>query len=365
MLRFIRALPMPVEDFLDEWFESPVLKGALGASGVAVSQRGPRSSGTGLMMLYQATRGGSLPWGIRYVQGGIGNLSEALASCARERGVEICTGTSVSHITIKSGVATGVELESGERIDARVIVSSLDPSNTFFKLVGAPNLQVHTVRELKNIRFRGGPARVNLALSRLPEFPIYTSGSDSIDPISRLTGRIVIAPDLEYIEKAYDRSKYGELPNQLFMDIAIPTLLDATLAPSGEHLICINVHYAPYKLNGGWEACREMLWDRVIETLQDYAPGFKESVIQYEVLTPPDLEFRFGMTQGDINHGQMDLDQLLFMRPIPGYSRYRSPVEHLYLCGAGTHPGGGLTGAPGYNAAREIEKDFSRGLLSK
>ena len=357
MMGFIRALPMPVEDFLDEWFESPVLKAALGAAGVAGSLRGPKSSGTALMMLYQATRGGDALWGIRYVRGGVGNLAEALASSARERGAEICTGMSVSRILVEDGKAAGVELSGGEHIRARAVVSNLDPKNTFFNLVGAPKLEVRFVREVKNIRTRGGIARVNLALSRLPAFRGIPAGG-SIDPARRLTGRILIAPDLEYLERAHDGAKYGEFPRQPFLDIAIPSLLDPTLAPSGEHLMCINVGYAPYRLDGGWEERREELVDLFVETINEYAPGFRETVLARQVLTPVDLENRFGLTEGDIYHGQMDLDQLLFMRPVPGYARYRTPVERLYLCGAGTHPGGGVTGAPGYNAAREIEKDL-------
>jgi phytoene dehydrogenase-like protein len=358
MMEFLRILPMPVEDFLNEWFESDALKGVLGANAVTGTFMGPKASGTVLTLLYQ---GVNAPDGSfrssRFVQGGIGTLSEALAQAARQYGTTILTGEAVSCILIEEGRVVGIQLESGAQIRAPRVVSSADPIRTFFGLVGASHLEVRTVREVKNIRMRASLSRVNLALSRLPAFAQASEAGSA----ERLGGQIVICSSLNYLERAYDQAKYGGFSDKPMLSFTIPTVNDPSLAPGGKHVLCTNVYYTPYDLKqpGGWEVHRDHLLEVTLQTLECYAPGIRESVLHNQVLTPVDLEQQFGLTGGDIYHGQMGLDQLLISRPIPSSARYRAPLEGLYLCGAGSHPGGGITGAPGFNAAREILKDRS------
>jgi phytoene dehydrogenase-like protein len=360
MMDFLRILPMPVAEYLDEWFESPALIGALGSAGVIGSLQGPRSSGTALMMLYQAMGAAEgMPRASRFVRGGMGRLSGAVAAAGRERGAEICTGVGVSKILLERNAAWGVQLEDGERIKGRAVISSASPRHTYFDLVGAPNLEVRFVRELKNIRYRGSTARVTLALHGLPPFKGLESGESGNS--SALGGHIVICPDLDYLERAYDEAKYGKVSGAPLLDANLPTVYDPSLAPAGMHLMQINVQFTPYRLaEGDWESNRQALGERAITTLERYAPGLGDLIAGMHVQTPIDLERRFGLPEGDLFHGQMGLDQLLVMRPVPGCARYRTPVENLYLCGSGSHPGGGISGAPGYNAAREVLHDLSK-----
>jgi phytoene dehydrogenase-like protein len=248
-------------------------------------------------------------------------------------------------------------LDDGQQVNARAIVSSANPRHTFFDLVGAPHLPLRFVREVKNIKFRGSTARLNLALSALPAFEGLAIRSTQADKNLLLSGHILICPDLEVLERAYDDAKYGRISERSCLDLVIPSLLDDSLAPAGQHIMSIDVRYAPYHLRvGSWEDRREELYERVIGVLETCAPGIRKLVLQHQVLTPLDLERQFGLPEGSIYHGQMGLDQLLFMRPVAGYGQYSTPLENLFLCGAGAHPGGGLTGAPGYNAARQILK---------
>lgn len=359
MMAFLRVLPLPVTDFLDEWFESPALKGFLGSAGLLGNTQGPRASGTAFMLIYQAMAGGKkvgIPQGL--VRGGIGRLADALVTVAQERGVDFRTNSEVAKVLIQGERAWGVLLESGEQISAEVIISNANPRHTFFDLVGADQLELQLVRELKNIRYRGCLARIILALDGLPRFADSTLG---IEEAQRLSGRIRICPDLDYIERAYDDAKYGSFSKQPYLDIAIPTVIDPSLAPPGKHMMLINMQYAPYHLSeGDWDRQRDALGKAVINTLDAYVPGIQNLIIHSLVLTPLDLERRFGLPEGCIFHGQMALDQLLIMRPVPGYGRYQTPIENLFLCGAGTHPGGGVTGAPGYNAAREVIRGLRR-----
>lgn len=364
MMDFIRALPMSINDFLDEWFETPALKAALGFPGVSGASLGPRGSGTAFLMLYAAANAPEAGFrSSRFVEGGIGALSNALAAAARERGVEICTGVGVSKILMEGDRATGLVLEDGSTITARMILSSADPRTTFFDLIGASNLELRFAREVKNIRFRGSMARVNLALDGLPDFTGLTSSSQSGgragDLRDRLSSRLMLCPDLETLERAYDESKYGSFSSNPCLDFVIPTMLDPALAPPGAHLMAVNVHYTPYHLSGqSWDDARERMAQVVIERLGQIAPDLPARVINVQALTPLDLEREYHLPEGDIYHGQMGLDQILFMRPVGGFGRYRTPVEGLYLCGSGAHPGGGVTGAPGYNSAREALKDW-------
>jgi phytoene dehydrogenase-like protein len=266
----------------------------------------------------------------------------------------IRTGAAVRSIQLEENRATGVILADGETISAQTVVSNADPRRTFFDLVGAAHLPMRFVRAVKNIRFRGCTAKVNLALDGLPEFNGWDGNLD------RLSGHIIINPNLNYLEQAFDAAKYGRFSEQPYLDMVLPTLLDPSLAPAGQHLLSITMQYAPSQLrDGDWSQQREQLGDQVVETLRAYSPGLKDQILDRQVLTPLDLETQFGLTEGSIYHGQMTPDQMFFMRPVAGWSQYRSPIDGLYLCGAGTHPGGGLTGAPGFNAAREILRDIT------
>jgi len=356
MLEMVRILPMPVADFLDEWFESKILKAALGMAGVFGNTLGPKSPGTAFMLLYQSLNAGEAGFrASRFVQGGMGCLAQALVDAARSYGAEIYTGRGVKQLLLEDGETKGVLLEDGERIEARTVISSANPRTTFFELVGAPHLEVRFVREVRNIRYRGSLARLNLALSELPASLLMMP-----DGKERLSGRVLICPDLEYLERAYDDAKYGRFPQRLVFDAAIPSLADPSLAPAGKHLMEINVQYPPYFLKGSnWDAERGNLGDRVVELLEESMPGIQDVIIDRQVLTPLDFERDYGLAEGCIYHGQMALDQLLFMRPVPGYANYRTPIEGLYLGGSGAHPGGGLTGAPGRNAARAVLKSRS------
>lgn len=353
MMEFLRVLPMTVTEFLNEWFENEALKALLGSAGVTGSMQGPQASGTAFMMLYHYL--GMANGGFKssfFVKGGIGQLSAALASAARQHGAEIRTGAEVAHIKLAEGKAIGVVLKNGEEISARVVISNADPRRTFFDLAGAPNLGPTFVRRVRNIRFRGNTAKVNLALSDLPRFR---------SPEAHLSGHMIICPSLEYLERAYDEAKYGRYSQKPYLDIVIPTVLDSSLAPAGKHVMSITMQYAPYKLReSNWDESREKLGDHIISTLTEYAPNIKALVLHRQVITPLDWERDYALTAGCIFHGQLGLDQLLFMRPVAGFGQYRTPIENLYLCGAGTHPGGGVTGAPGHNAAREILKDWKR-----
>lgn len=352
MMEFLRILPLSIHEFLGEWFESDALKGALGASGVNGSMQGPRASGTTFVMLYHYL--GRMNGGFRasrFVLGGMGKLSTALANAARQHGAEIRTGAEVEHIIISDDRATGVTLKDGTEIEAKAVISNADPRHTFFTLVGAPNLGPEFNRKVVNIRFRGSTAKMNLALNGLPKF------RNTPNDHSNLSGHIIICPSLEYLERAYDDAKYGNFSQNPYLDIIIPTLLDSTLAPEGKHVMSITVQYAPYHLkNNSWDEQRAQLGEKILNTISEYAPGVKELILHQQVLTPLDWEREYGLFEGSIFHGQMALDQLLFMRPVPGWGRYSTPIEGLYLCGAGTHPGGGVTGAPGFNAAKEVLK---------
>lgn len=348
MMTFMRILPMAVQAYLDEWFESDALKGALGASGITGTTLGPRAAGTNLLFFYQ-NLGGLLNH--RFVTGGIGRLSAALAAAAEAHGAVIRTGAGVSRVLVEGDVepvATGVILDSGETIRAAAVLSGADARQTFLDLVGAQHLEPEVMRQVRNIIYRGCTARIDLAVDGLPGF---AGASDA----AQLGGRIRISPSLNYLERAYDAAKYGRISEQPYLELFIPTIHEPALAPEGKHIVSVNAQYAPYTLrDGSWPAEQSALADTVLNLLEQYAPGFGKSVLHCRVVTPLDWEREYGLTEGNFFQGQMSLDQLLVMRPIPGWSRYRTPVRNLYLCGSGAHPGGGVTGAPGYNAARVV-----------
>ncbi|MGH2538499.1 MAG: phytoene desaturase family protein [Candidatus Promineifilaceae bacterium] len=348
LLEFLRLLPLPVKEFLDEWFENDFLKATLAAPAVRGGLPGVHAAGSTFSLLYQA-RGGGAP---RPVRGGLGRLSLALAEAARRHGAQIRTDADVAEICLDDEEAVrGLRLASGEEIAAQQVMSAADPKHTLLKLVGGYRLGPANLREARAIRYRGTSASVHLALAGLPHF------EGAADP-RQLTGRIQLAPSLDYLERAHDAAKYGRISNGLVLEACIPTLLDPSLAPAGRHLMSMTVQYAPYELTGAdWGACREALADQVVAALDAVAPGLAALVHQREVITPADYETTYGLTAGDIHHGQMGLDQLLSLRPMPGFARYRLPIPGLYLAGAGAHPGGGVTGLPGRLAAAELLRD--------
>jgi phytoene dehydrogenase-like protein len=356
MMELLRVLPLSANDYLNEWFESDLLKGALAVPALLGNQLGVRGAGTNFMLLYRHAHGTMRR---RAVKGGMGQLPAALAAAAEAHGAEIRMGAPVESILLDDGRATGVLLADGQQIGARIVVSNADPRRTFFGLVGPKNLEPRFMRQVRNIIYRGVTAKMNLALSGLPYFK---GQADS----NQLSGLIHISPSLEYLERAYDAAKYGDFSPNPILEITIPTLLDPALAPEGKQIMSITMHYAPFKLQSGsmaeeegeigWENQRERLGDVILDTLSQYSPDLQSLVLHRQVLTPLDWEREYGLTEGSIHHGQMSLDQLLIMRPVTGWSRYSTPVKNLFLCGAGTHPGGGVTGAPGYNAAREVIK---------
>ena len=351
MQQMLRMPPMPVRDFLNEWFETELLKASLAVDALIGTFQGPFSPGTafGLVPHFLPAVHGS---GWSFVKGGMGNLASALALAARDAGATIRTGAEVSRITSTDGRVTGVELSNGERIAARVVASNADPKRTFMHLVDPEELGPEFLVHVRNIEMNGVVAKVNFALERAPPFPTVADGVPT---------HFRICPSLEYLERAYDDAKYGNSSVAPFLDVFVPTIVDPDLAPSGKHILSAVVQYAPYDLRPGtWDTEGDKLGDKVVGLLEEHMPGFEHLVVARQVLTPRDLETRFGLTEGHIYHGEMTLDQSLVLRPVPGWSQYRTPVEGLYLCGSGAHPGGGITGAPGYNAAREILADWIR-----
>ena len=349
--QLLRVPPMPVKDLVTEWFETELLRASLAADALLGTFQGPWSPGTafGLVRHLMATaeRGG---W--RFVRGGMGALSDALAKAAQEAGATLRTHTEVARITSDAGRVSGVDLANGETIGAKIVVSNADPKRTFLRLVEPAELSPEFLVQVRNFEMNGAVAGVSLALDGLPS--LSPDGGD-VPPHFR------IAPSMEYLERAYDDAKYGKMSAEPFLDVVVPSLVDPTLAPSGKHVMTALVQYAPYRLrDGSWEGERETLGDRVVALLEQHLPGLERLVAGRRVLTPADLETTFGLTEGHIYHGEMTLDQLYVLRPVPGWARYRTPVEGLYLCGSGAHPGGGVTGAPGYNAAREILRDRPR-----
>ena len=350
--RLLRWAPMPAADFATEWFESEPLRAAIAAPGIFGTSFGPRSAGSTAVLLMKMAAGDGPP---QLVRGGLGALTASLASAARAAGADVRPNADVARVNVREGRATGVTLSSGETLDARAVVSNADPRRTLLSLVDPIALEPGFLARMRSYRSSGTVAKVNLALSRLPTF-----ASAAANPRA-LGGFIQIGPELEYLERAFDASKYGTYSARPFMEITIPSLTDPALAPEGAHVMSITAQFAPYHLRGGggWDVAGELFADTVIDTLAEYAPDLKELIVHRDVITPVDLENRYGLTGGHIFHGELSLDQVFTMRPLLGWARYRTPVAGLYLCGAGTHPGYGVSGTSGANAAREILKDLS------
>jgi len=352
MYEFLRILPMSSADWLDEWFESNFLKAVLAASGMLGSFVGPRQQGTAFNLLHhQIGESNGVLRTAGFVRGGIGRVTNSLASAARHYGAEIRTDSEALRIITRSGAASGVALANGEEIAAPRIVSSADVKRTFLNLVEPTYLDPHFLLQVRNIRARGTVAKINLALDRLPKF----RNSDGADALG---GIIHIGPTIDYLERAADDAKFGRFSRRPFLEITIPSIAEPSLAPAGKHVMSVWMQSAPYRLrDGDWRQQRDALGDAGIDTIEEYAPGFKASILHRQILTPLELETEYGLSEGHFYHAEMALDQIFFMRPIPGWARYRTPIKNLFLCGSGTHPGGGITGLPGYYAAKEILRD--------
>jgi phytoene dehydrogenase-like protein len=351
--RLLRWGPMAVADFAQEWFESEPLRALISARGTFGALAGPWSAGTTANLLLQAAAGGGEAAGsCVMVKGGLGTLSEALADAARRLGAEIRTGAEVQRLAVRNGRVCGVILAGGDEIEASAVVSGADPKRTFLQMLDPRFLDPVDLQRLSNYQQPGVCSKVNLALSGLPTF---TGVADT----ATLSGRIQLAREVDDIERAFDAAKYGGIPARPWLDVTIPSITDPALAPAARHVMSVYVQYTPFRLvQGDWDSRRGDLGDAVLKTLEEYAPGISGLVLHRQVLTPLDLERTYGLTGGNPFHGEPSLNQLFSMRPLLGLARYRGPLPGLYLCGAGAHPGGGVTGAPGANAAREVLRDL-------
>ena len=346
----IQLMTMSASDFLDQWFETDVLKATMAASGIIGTFLGVRSPGTAYVLLHHymgEIDGAFRSWG--FARGGTGAISNAIAGAAREAGVEIRTEAAVGRISVKNGEAAGVVLTNGDELAADLVLSSVDPNLTFLKFIDGTELPGEFVDEVRRYKFRGSSGKVNLALDALPNFLCLPGDGP------HLRGALSISPSVDYMERAYDDAKYGEFSRRPYIDMVIPTLTDPSVAPPGKHILSCFVQYAPYTLaTGTWDDRREAFGDTVIDTIAEYAPNIRDIVLHRQVLTPLDLEREFGLTEGNIFQGELTLEQLFFARPVPGWAQYQTPIRKLWMCGSATHPGGGIMGAPGRNAARRI-----------
>jgi phytoene dehydrogenase-like protein len=349
----VQLMTMSATDLLDQWFETDVLKATMSASGIIGTFLGVRSPGTAYVLLHHymgEIDGAFRSWG--FSRGGTGAISMAIAGAAREAGVEIRVEAPVERIKVQGGRATGVVLPGGDEVDAPVVLSSLDPHRTFLKLLEPGVLDDEFLEEVRRYKLRGSSGKVNLALDALPEFKCLPG------PGAHLRGALSISPSVEYMERAYDDAKYGDFSRRPYVDMVIPSLTDPSVAPPGKHILSCFVQYAPYTLREGtWDEKREAFGDAVVDTIAEYAPNLKDVILHRQVLTPLDLEREWGLTEGNIFQGELSLEQLFFLRPVPGWARYRTPVRGLWMCGSATHPGGGIMGAPGRIAALELLKE--------
>ena len=349
----IQLMTMSAVDFLDQWFETDVLKATMSASGIIGTFLGVRSPGTAYVLLHHymgEIDGAFRSWG--FARGGTGAISLAIASAARQAGVEIRSQTEVAKIVVRDGRASGVVLKNGDEITAGLVVSSLDPRLTFRRLLEPDQLPGDFLEDVDRYKFRGSSAKVNLALDALPDFTALPGTGP------HLRGAISISPSVDYMERAFDEAKYGHFSRRPYMDIVIPSLTDPSVAPPGQHVMSCFVQYAPYHLaDGTWDDQREAFGDTVVDTLAEYAPNIRNIIRHRQVVTPLDLEREWGLSEGNIFQGELTLEQLFFLRPAPGWAQYRTPITNLYMCGSATHPGGGIMGAPGRNAAMKILAD--------
>jgi phytoene dehydrogenase-like protein len=355
MFRLLRWGPMAVADLASEYFETEILRAVIAARGIFGTFLGPWSAGSALMLLIRAAGDPHPAGSATFAVGGMGAVTQAMASAAKAAGAEIRTGAEVIEILVQDNAAKGVLLSTGEEIHAKAVISNADPKCTLLRLTDPTHLSPDFVQKLQHYRGNGTVAKVNLALSGLPKFTALKNGDDSA-----LKGRIHIGNEIDYLERAFDESKYGNFSRQPYLEATIPSLTDPALAPEGKHVMSVYMQYAPYNLKGDWDTERNALGQTVVQTLAQYAPNLPELILTHQIITPRDLEEKYGLTGGHIFHGDLALDQFFTMRPLLDWARYRTPIENLYLCGSGTHPGAGLTGGSGANAAREILKELKK-----
>jgi phytoene dehydrogenase-like protein len=359
----LRWAPMPVSDFVNEWFESDLLRAMVAAPAISGTMYGPRSAGSALVLLLrEATR--TLSGGhAAQVKGGPGALTQAMADAARTAGATIHTGTRVERVIVSDGRVSGV-VAAGRELPAAAIVSAIDPKTTFLNLVDPVDISPDFRAKISNYRANGTLAKVNLALAALPSFTGLPKSPAEAAPYGAsqaLSGRIHIGPDLDYLERAFDHAKYGEISDEPWLDVAIPSVLDPGLAPAGAHVMSVYTHYAPYRLRSdSWPAMKEAVLSRVMSTLERFAPGTGKLVVAADVITPPELETHYGFHGGHVFHGELALDQLAITRPLLGFSRYQSPIQGLFMCSAGTHPGGFMSGGSGRMVVQEIARTLAR-----
>jgi len=357
--QFVSFLTGSLGEFLDNHYESEKMKTMFLANNVYGKHGGPYQPGTAIGLLFHLLSGGEheLQGFYGHVIGGMGSITQALAASGRKLGVEIRTSASVAQIDVHRGRARGVVLEDGAEIRSRIVLSNADPKRTFLKMVASSELPEDFLQSVRGIKMDGPCAKVNLVLSEEPRF---TGTPASATPLERTFFTLV--PSLAFAERCYDIAKFGDIPEELWVDCVVSSNADDSLAPQGKHILTCFVQYVPYRLREGtWDEKRELLGDRVVKKIAEYAPNVPRAIFARQVLTPLDLERTYGLTEGNIFHGDLRLEQLFFMRPVPGWSQYRTPIAGLYLCGAGAHPGGGVTGAPGHNAAHQVLRDWKKG----
>jgi phytoene dehydrogenase-like protein len=361
--QLISFLTGSLGEFLDHNYESEKIKTMFLANNVYGKHGGPYQPGTAIGLLFHLLSGGEheLQGFYGHVMGGMGAITQALAASGRKLGVEIRTSAPVAHIDVRDGRARGVVLEDGTEIRARIVLSNADPKRTFLKMVAASELPGEFLHSIRGIKMEGPCAKVNLVLDAEPRF---TGTSPAATALERTFYTLV--PSLAFAERCYDIAKFGDIPEELWVDCVVSSNADPSLAPAGKHILTCFVQYVPYHLReGNWDEQRELLGNRVVKKIAEYAPNVPNTIVARQVLTPLDLERTYGLTEGNIFHGDLRLEQLFFMRPVSGWSQYRTPVDGLYLCGAGTHPGGGVTGAPGHNAAHQVLRDWKKGRLKE
>jgi phytoene dehydrogenase-like protein len=359
LAQLVAFLTGSLGEFLDKNYETEKMKTMFLANNVYGKHGGPYQPGTAIGLLFHLLSGGDqeMQGFYGHVMGGMGSITQALAASGKKLGVEIRTSAPVARIDSVDGRLIGVTLEDGTEIRAKVVVSNADPKRTFLKLADSKQLPDEFVEAVRGIKMAGPCAKVNLVLAEEPRF---TGTPASASPQER--SLFTLVPSLEFAERCYDIAKFGEIPEELWVDCVVASNADDSLAPAGKHIMTCFVQYVPYKLReGNWDEKRELLGDRVVKKIAEYAPNVPNAVIARQVLTPLDLERTYGLTEGNIFHGDLNLEQLFFMRPVPGWSQYRTPMQGLYLCGAGAHPGGGVTGAPGRNAAMQVLRDWKKG----
>jgi phytoene dehydrogenase-like protein len=359
--QLISFLTGSLGEFLDHNYESEKIKTLFLANNVYGKHGGPYQPGTAIGLLFHLLSGGEheLQGFYGHVMGGMGSITQALAAAGRQLGVEIRTSADVASIDVRNGRARGVVLRDGTEIRGRMVLSNADPKRTFLKMLDPKELPEDFLFAVRGIKMDGPCAKVNFVLAEEPKF---TGTSPQATPLERTFYTLV--PSLEFAERCYDIAKFGDIPEELWVDCVVSSNADSSLAPAGKHILTCFVQYVPYRLReGNWDEKRELLGDRVVKKIAEYAPNVPGAIIARQVLTPLDLERTYGLTEGNIFHGDLRLEQLFFMRPIPGWSQYRTPIPGLYLCGAGTHPGGGVTGAPGRNAAHQALRDWKKGRM--